>query len=100
MSDLPSASSPHCASWPSITDRYFPQQLADATRGGWALGHSNGLALVGWEGGTDEMAKVDRVVYRQRVLEPGGSKKAAELIEDFLGRPYSFAAFEAWMNRE
>lgn len=37
--------------------------------------------------------------YRQKVLEPGGSKKAAMLVEDFLGRPYSFDAFEAWLNR-
>jgi len=31
--------------------------------------------------------------YRQAVLEPGGSKDAAELVKDFLGRPYSFDAF-------
>ncbi len=37
--------------------------------------------------------------YRETILEPGGSKKAAELVQDFLGRPYSFEAFEAWLNR-
>ncbi|MFQ5413383.1 MAG: M3 family metallopeptidase [Phycisphaerae bacterium] len=37
--------------------------------------------------------------YRHRVLEPGGSKKAAELVASFLGRPYAFDAFEAWLNR-
>jgi len=37
--------------------------------------------------------------YRDSVLEPGGSKKAAQLVRDFLGRPYSFDAFEAWLNR-
>lgn len=31
--------------------------------------------------------------YRKAILEPGGSKPAATLIEDFLGRPYSMAAF-------
>ena len=31
--------------------------------------------------------------YRKTVLEPGGSKPAAELVEDFLGRPYNFEAF-------
>lgn len=31
--------------------------------------------------------------YRQTVLAPGGSKPAAQLVEDFLGRPYSFDAF-------
>ena len=31
--------------------------------------------------------------YRQTVLAPGGSKDAAELVEDFLGRPFNFDAF-------
>ena len=38
--------------------------------------------------------------YRKAVLEAGGSKPAAELVEDFLGRPYAFDAFEAWLNAE
>jgi thimet oligopeptidase len=37
--------------------------------------------------------------YRERILEPGGSKKASDLLTDFLGRPHSFGAFEAWLNR-
>lgn len=36
--------------------------------------------------------------YRRAVLEPGGSKPAADLVRDFLGRPYNFAAYEAWLN--
>jgi thimet oligopeptidase len=35
--------------------------------------------------------------YPPSVLEPGGSKDAAELVADFLGRPYSFEAFERWL---
>jgi thimet oligopeptidase len=31
--------------------------------------------------------------YRQFVLAPGGAKDAADLVQDFLGRPYSFDAF-------
>ncbi len=31
--------------------------------------------------------------YRKTVLEPGGTKDAADLVSDFLGRPYSFDAF-------
>ena len=31
--------------------------------------------------------------YREKVLAPGGLKPAAELVEDFLGRPYQFDAF-------
>ncbi|MGZ3480195.1 MAG: M3 family metallopeptidase [Myxococcaceae bacterium] len=37
--------------------------------------------------------------YRQRVLEPGGGKPAADLVSDFLGRPYDFKAYEAWLSR-
>ncbi len=37
--------------------------------------------------------------YRDRVLAAGGSKDAADLVADFLGRPYGFDAFEAWLNR-
>jgi thimet oligopeptidase len=37
--------------------------------------------------------------YRDRVLVPGGSRDAADLVTDFLGRPYDYAAFEAWLNR-
>jgi len=31
--------------------------------------------------------------YRETVLKPGGAKDAADLVQDFLGRPYSFDAF-------
>lgn len=31
--------------------------------------------------------------YRNSVLAPGGSKDAADLVSDFLGRPFSFDAF-------
>ena len=37
--------------------------------------------------------------YRTKVLEPGGSKDAADLVKDFLGRPFEFAAFEAWLSK-
>lgn len=35
--------------------------------------------------------------YRDRVLAPGGSRDAADLVHDFLGRPYGFDAFGAWL---
>jgi thimet oligopeptidase len=35
---------------------------------------------------------------RRTVLEPGGSEDAAALVKDFLGRSYSFAAYERWLN--
>jgi thimet oligopeptidase len=38
--------------------------------------------------------------YRRSVLEPGGTRPAAELVKDFLGRPQSIAPLEKWMNEE
>ncbi len=37
--------------------------------------------------------------YRDRVLAPGGAKDAADLVADFLGRPYSFDSYAAWLAR-
>ncbi len=35
--------------------------------------------------------------YRHQVLEPGGSKPAAAMLEAFLGRPTSFDAYQQWL---
>jgi thimet oligopeptidase len=32
------------------------------------------------------------------ILAPGGSKPAAKLVEDFLGRPFNMDAYKAWLN--
>lgn len=37
--------------------------------------------------------------YRAKVLAPGGSKDAKDLVRDFLGREYDYGAFEAWLAR-
>ncbi len=37
--------------------------------------------------------------YRDTVLVPGGSKDAADLVKDFLGRPYGFEAFQQWLEK-
>lgn len=36
--------------------------------------------------------------YREAVLQPGGTKDAAELVRDFLGRDYTFDAYRAWLS--
>ncbi|WP_090034543.1 M3 family metallopeptidase [Cellulomonas marina] len=35
--------------------------------------------------------------YRDRVLAPGGSRDAVDLVEDLLGRPYDDRAFTRWL---
>ena len=37
--------------------------------------------------------------YRDTVLAPGGSKPAAVLVRNFLGRDFAFDAYERWLNR-
>lgn len=36
--------------------------------------------------------------YRREILEPGGSRDARDLVEAFLGRPYSFDAYQEWLG--
>ncbi len=35
--------------------------------------------------------------YRETILSRGGEKDAADLVKDFLGRQFSFDAFDAWL---
>jgi thimet oligopeptidase len=36
--------------------------------------------------------------YRKAVLDPGGTKPAAALVHDFLGRDFGFDSYEKWLN--
>jgi thimet oligopeptidase len=38
--------------------------------------------------------------YREKILMPGGSKDAAQLVRDFLGRDASLDAYKAWLERD
>jgi thimet oligopeptidase len=44
------------------------------------------------------MATEVTYAYRDKVLVPGGSRDAAELVRDFLGRSYDFSAFERYLS--
>jgi len=49
---------------------------------------------------TNLLAPAVATKYRERILAPGGSKPAAMLVQDFLGRPFDFKAWETWLNRD
>lgn len=36
--------------------------------------------------------------YREKVLAQGGSKPAAEMVRDFLGRDFDFKAYQEWLD--
>jgi thimet oligopeptidase len=44
------------------------------------------------------MAKELTFAYRDKVLAPGGSRDASELVHDFLGREYDFQAYERFLS--
>ncbi|WP_457100428.1 M3 family metallopeptidase [Microbacterium sp. P5_E9] len=48
--------------------------------------------------GGDLMDPAVAARYREQILEPGGSRDASDLVESFLGRPYSFDAYREWLT--
>jgi thimet oligopeptidase len=96
-----------------LQDRYTPFKYVDGTYFHESFGHLDGYSALYYtymwslviakdlfsvfqkEGlGGSEAARR----YRRAVLEPGGSKPAADLVKDFLGRSYDFAAYQKWLD--
>jgi len=96
-----------------IYTEYSPIPFVDGTHMQTAFGHLDGYSAIYYTYmwslvmAKDMFSRFDRnnlldpvpaMLYRKTVLEPGGSKPAAELLEDFLGRKPSFDAYQAWLN--
>ena len=64
----------------------------------WSRVIADDLFTVFERNGLRDRATADR--YRRLVLAPGGSKPAAELVADFLGRPVSMDAYRARMAKD
>jgi thimet oligopeptidase len=47
---------------------------------------------------SDMLAAEPALRYRRLILERGGSAPAARLVEDFLGRPFSFDSWRSWLE--
>ncbi len=62
----------------------------------WSVVIAKDLLTVFEQHGMMDAASAKRL--RTAVLEPGGSKEAARLVHDFLGRDYGFKAYESWLN--
>ena len=54
--------------------------------------------LISYFDGKSLMDERANAAYRDAILAPGGSKDADVLIHDFLGRPFNFEAFEAYLR--
>jgi thimet oligopeptidase len=98
-----------------LATRYLPYPYVEGTHFQTSLGHLDGYADVYYTYmwslviAKDMFAQFDRAnllapgvarKYRDNILAAGGSKPAAALLRDFLGRPFDFKAWEAWLNRE
>jgi thimet oligopeptidase len=98
-----------------LQERYTPFRHVDGTYFQESFGHLDGYSAIYYTymwslviakdlfGPFRAAGLMDPAVarrYRQAILEPGGSKPAAELVKDFRGRPHAFDAYEAWLDAE
>lgn len=95
-----------------LADRYSPTVLDPRSRFHASFGHLQGYTAAYYTymwslviakdlrtpfaKGLMDLEQARR--YRDLILAPGGTKPAAELIEDFLGRPFGFDAFREWLG--
>lgn len=63
----------------------------------WSVVIADDLFTEFSKNGLSDRATAER--YRKLVLEPGGRKPAAQLVQDFLGRPASLDAYRAKMEK-
>jgi thimet oligopeptidase len=97
-----------------LQERYSPFAYIDGTHMFASFGHLSGYSSAYYTymwslviakdlfSAFDPADLFDPVVagrYRDLVLAPGGSQDAADLVADFLGRPYTFDAYAAWLAR-
>jgi Zn-dependent oligopeptidase len=98
-----------------LVEKYQPFPFVDGTHFEAAFGHLDGYSAVyytyQWSlviakdmfsqfDRSDLLAPAVAKKYRDIVLAPGGSKPAADLVADFLGRPFNFQAYQAWLNED
>lgn len=96
-----------------LMGQYQPFPFVEGTHFQTAFGHLDGYSAVYYTYmwslviAKDLFSKFDRSnmfaqgvarSYRDQILAPGGSRPAAELVKNFLGRPFDFAAWRAWLN--
>jgi len=80
----------------TFTQLSNPQYTASYYTYMWSLVIAKDL-FSGFDAG-DLLSPVAARRFRDTILAQGGAKPAADLVRDFLGRPYSFDAWAAWLN--
>ncbi len=98
-----------------LVKQYQPFPFVEGTHFQCAFGHLNGYSAVYYTYmwslviAKDLFSQFDKdhllapgvaLRYRQTVLAPGGSKPAAQLVQDFLGRPFNEQAWKKWLDAD
>jgi thimet oligopeptidase len=96
-----------------LMERYTPFRHAEGTHFQESFGHLDGYSAIYYTymwslviakdlfsafERDGLMSRATAARYRRTVLEPGGSRRAAELVEAFLGRPYGPEAWQRWLE--
>lgn len=97
-----------------LQDKYTPFEYIDGTLFHANFGHLNGYSAIYYTYMWSLVIAKDLLTpfeknglmntewtyaYRDKILAAGGTKDAADLVEDFLGREYSFKAFEKYLSK-
>ena len=98
-----------------IQAKYSPYKMVDGTHMQASFGHLNGYSAIYYTYMWSMVISKDlfsrfqkdgilnpavAMRYRQKVLEMGGRKDAADLVADFLERPYDLKSWTAWLNKK
>jgi thimet oligopeptidase len=98
-----------------LVKRYQPFPFVEGTHFQCGFGHLDGYSAVYYTYmwslviAKDMFSQFDKAHllepgvaarYRQAVLAPGGSKPAAQLVSDFLGRPFDEQAWKKWLDSD
>ncbi len=97
----------------TLRERYTPYKYIEGTHMQTSFGHLDGYSAIYYTYmwslviSKDLFSKFDTKnimasgaakKYRETILAPGGSKPAAVLVKNFLGREFSFESWKKWLD--
>ncbi len=97
----------------NLTEQYQPYRFVEGTHFQTSFGHLDDYSAIYYTYmwslviAKDLFSQFDRANllspavakrYRESILNPGGSRPAAKLVETFLHRPFNFKAWQQWLN--
>jgi thimet oligopeptidase len=97
----------------ALVAKYQPFPFADGTHFQTAFGHLDGYSAVYYTymwslviakdlfsqfDKSNLLAPATAKRYRETILAAGASKPAAAMVQDFMGRPFDFKAWQEWLN--